>query len=282
MESIPHLPLATAVTASVDWYTATATSREDPDTLFRFGIELLRRDRARGNRAREKHWYGYTGPRTGYAFAGEGKWGACVWCVGDLADQTFDELRGLDCRITRLDHAVTLQLPETLEEVVEVVRDAFIAARDSLPNPPEWDYHHSSDGGSTFEVGKRANDIYGRVYDKHRQSRGAYPPGTYRWELEAKKPTSHAHASCMLASADRRGASGATVRSWFAQRYVPTPWADVAGDVLPRGTRERSDDERWRGWLDKQVRPSLARRGRVGREILISWLLQDYGGQEEE
>jgi hypothetical protein len=280
MHIVPRLPLARVVSAGVDWFTVTATPDEDVDALVRFGMALVRADRARGNRAHQNSWMGYAGERSTYAFWGDCSRGACVRAAGVLADEAFDELRGLRLRCTRLDHQVTVQFPEVLEDVVEAVRDAYIAAAPLLSNPPEWDYHHSSRGGSTFYLGRRANDLWGRIYDKHKQSGGAYPPATFRWELETKKPTSDAHRARLLASADRRATSAATVRAYCTARYVPAPWGDVDGDVLARPPAEQSDDERWRRWAERQVRPGFARRGPRGRDILIRWLLEDHGEGE--
>ncbi len=119
----------------------------------------------------------------------------------------------------------------------------------------------NSRGGQTLYLGSRKSDQFGRFYYKTAQAPLDYPTGTYRLEVEYKKPRSFAMFSNML-ECMKKGTPVPkmikdTVITWFLARGLKIDY-NSGGDVIPtQVSKTMTSDKKKIRWLRTAVAPSL-------------------------
>jgi Replication initiation factor len=113
-------------------------------------------------------------------------------------------------------------------------------------------------GGTSIFIGSRSSSHYLRCYDKHAESDGLYPKGSWRWEVELKGNASeHEHEWWRNASMDGRQCAG-LVSGAFHHYGLPVPWS-TSGRITQYSSVSRvADADRSLRWFETQVKPSVA------------------------
>lgn len=242
------------VSAGCDWLTLTAKSDEGKENLY--AGSLLLRDRAAREGQLFRTWRanGYVG------------WAAdhCVWA--ERRDSHIVRLQSawaqtyaasfLACaeNVPRVDYAVTVKLAQADTQVAKRLYLALLSHPKRGGRPTVNTLVESTNGGSTFYLGRRSSANFARVYDKGVESGTAAAGSLWRYELELKDPV----AQSSVAEFQREGASvvwvAAFVHSWFASRGVACPWSIDRNVSLPETPRE-SSAQRKLEWLRRSVRP---------------------------
>jgi DNA relaxase NicK len=141
-----------------------------------------------------------------------------------------------------------------------IAREYWVALGERGPTngkPAEYSLIQTSSRGDTLYCGRRASEHFGRVYDKHRETRGVYPDGAWRYEIEYKGQSAKEIVAFLGQTTDNESRIAAIVHKRFSKWGVETPW--VPSISLPRldGPNLPTDDERRLEWLRNQVRPAI-------------------------
>ena len=243
----------TLTEVSVDWLTATAPTGPEGIRLFDLGARLLASEAERGNPGRPTNFEGYHGTVSAHLFAGWRIDGACVRLGGRMARDWWRDVAGLATNITRLDIALTAKCEPPNPDYP---REVFIElpAHGSRPGRPvEYSLIQSRIGGQTLYCGRRASEHFGRIYDKHRESKGQYPDGTIRFEIEYKAQAAKEIAGYLKAGADTVPRLIGIMRRRMQDWGVLLPVSDPGIDWRPSPIEVRTTQESRMKWLNEQV-----------------------------
>ncbi len=113
--------------------------------------------------------------------------------------------------------------------------------------------------GTTVQLGKRQSDQIGRLYDKHVESKGRYPPGSLRAEVEYKGSLAESFHSRARRQAVAPADAATLVERWFRQRGVILGLADPRGADLAGPAIPNPDYQRALEWWRRGVQPGIRR-----------------------
>jgi hypothetical protein len=180
------------IAAGVDYMTVT-TKANSPELDFL--IPWFKREIAsaaeREGEVRDLSPQGYKGHMTEHLFAGVGKEGFMFRASSDIADDLAHSViqAGVPVHLTRLDVCVDSKGSE--RDDTFVARSRFYIRHEEAMRgggrSVRLDLVEGARGGDSITVGSRKARRYFRIYNKHLQSKGQYPVGTLRWELECKR-----------------------------------------------------------------------------------------------
>lgn len=127
--------------------------------------------------------------------------------------------------------------------------------------------------GITAYIGDGASDRLLRVYDKHSESEGDYPMGSWRWEIQYRKARAFNVARKLLSGAALPQECLAAVCAAFASYRIDVPTICLPIGWKDAGIKHTSDDERRIAWLRKSVSPMIERlRDAHSTDVLLSAL----------
>jgi hypothetical protein len=243
----------------VDWITVNADDDDQADELYRTARALQAEQVDAGNRLHDWRIRNYIGKSTRHCRYGVAKGRVRVELSGELADRYWLQLVGLATQVRRLDTKVDV---EFARDVRDLARQAYDAPGVPLgPNLPAITKQLivGTGGGQTCYVGHMGGGRLGRLYDKSAESRGEYPPNTWRWELQEKTP--HSGTACgFLGRVDDVPRAIAAYVSAFYTRHGVVPWFTADSVDLPViARRRRTDMSTYCAWLGVQVAPGVRR-----------------------
>lgn len=252
---------ATLYDHGLDYVTATTTSRK----LFLDTVDLYQAVKvtleARGHREEPFGFQGYKGLKTGGIFIGEREQDFITQATGDDAKDWGTFLLGTGWRPSRLDVQVTGLFDRDREDLARQLVVGTLAQRESPENGTPWKVHldQGYGAGDTLYVGSKKSDRFGRLYDKHRESKGEYPIGSWRWEMQTRKHFAVLAFALIEEAEDPQAAIRGLVLDYFAAKGIPVPVdANFAPAELHLG-RAKTTDEQSLEWLAKYVRPTVRR-----------------------
>lgn len=161
--------------------------------------------------------------------------------------------------VTRLDVQVTALCPHPRWDEAN---DAFerIENDGNLARKARWHSRITTrPNGSTLYIGAPTSRRRLRLYDKHAEDPDTYPPGAWRYEVQARNGLARSLTASLASGDGGRLAGIATVHDCFRARGVQPRFRASGGGVLGSVQRTRSDDERALRWIDAQVRPTITR-----------------------
>lgn len=247
----------------VDWLTVTNNDPKNLYGLVNLGQELTKLCERNNYKLSPWHWCGYSGQTTDHCRWGEREDGSILQISGPLADEWFDAayLQATNC--SRIDLAVTVRYDPQREGVAVETYGSGKEWADKRGTGPGYTLITNSRGGSTCYVGARISDLYGRCYDKWRESGEDAWRGCWRWEIEAKGKVAARCAGAIHSAAARPSAIGATVFRYFARRGCEPDWRMDHDDVPLLHIRPATNVATKLQWLERQVSPTV--RWLVGR-----------------
>jgi len=227
--------------------------------------------------ARPWSWMGYVGQSYGSAQAGSAAHG----CILQASGYAADELRALAPywdNVARCDIALDVWYDEDPGPLVrEYARLSADAARGQ--GARAWRVAHI-DGygrGDTTYLGARTSDLFVRIYDKMRESKGQQDfTNCLRYEVELKGQDAVAAWAPENRTPPGRHWLASFVLARLAERGVTLEIPDHL--VVPTAARppvRRASRESRLAWLENQVRPSIDRL--VADGVRLDYLRQLLG-----
>lgn len=241
----------------IDWLTLTNNDPKNLYGLANLGKELVTLCISNNYTADPWHWCGYSGESTPHCRWGEREDSAILQISGPMADDWFDAayLQATNC--SRIDLAVTVRYEPEREGIAGESYGNGKEWADKRGTGPGYTLITNSSGGSSCYVGARISDLYGRIYDKYRESADERYRGCWRWEVEAKGEIAKRCASAVHSSPTRASAIGGTVWRYFARRGCEPDWR-MGDDELPLlHIRPASNVATKLQWLERQVSPTV-------------------------
>lgn len=254
----------TVIEAQLDWLTCSFDEGQGADRVEAWSFSRAQREKRAGARELPFRLMGYEGWTIGRIRFGRRDGAALVQLSGDLAEQYAKELVPETDRVSRIDLAVTVQLPKRNDYLGE---DAYAEASNYRASHPAtalpW-IVQDDNNGCTMYVGKRASDRFLRIYNKAAEQIAQgdndgviHYERCWRYELEIKGRTSRTAALAVVAAEDRASHCQEQVHR-FCKLHGITPAFEVNQDVrLVPGFRRRSDYETRLAWLKKSVNPAI-------------------------
>lgn len=249
----------TVLESQVDWITATARTGHGGTELLDLGATILTEERSKGNYGRPTTFEGYHGTVSQHCFVGYRLDGACIRLGGSLARDRWSQVAHIATNVSRLDVAVTAaSQPGTDHLAIDYWRGtAGLARREG--RPLEYTLIQTRGAGDTLYCGRRSSERFGRIYDKHQESKGLYPRGAWRFELEYKGGPAKEVASRLAAAADVPRAILGIIENRYQEWGVITPWDTVTATFSDRAPRTPTDNESRMKWLTEQVSGTVER-----------------------
>lgn len=262
----------TLLSAGIDWVTATTEPGTRGHLVQAAAKRWVTQRIEEGHQKTSWTWNGYIGERADGISHGNRHDGTIVRLSGEPARAHGVQLITWADNVSRLDLQVT-----TLTENADTewatgalcqallhpsVKKGYIAA-----GIQEVHKH-----GATFTMGKRISDRYYRVYNKHLESRGEYPPGTWRWEIEFKRARADVIAAKLAEETNLPQAVAGLVGVCFLNYGVQIPCEWVPPGWRDQSPRHITTDERRLEWLRQAIRPLVERmyEGDKKKEVLDS------------
>jgi hypothetical protein len=246
-------------TPGVDWITLKAVVGPEAKHLYQTVRALQDEQAGEGNRIRPWAVAGYIGHSVRHIRYGVKAGAVRVELSGDPADRYWRELVQLATDVRRIDVKVDVTFPRDVGDLADRAYHAPpVPLGQNLP-AIEKSLWVGSTGGATCYVGRMGGDRFGRLYNKHAESRGEYPPHTWRYELQERTPFSGV-TSGYLRDVDELPRAIAAYVSAFYTRHGIAPWFKADRINLPAISRTRRTDlSAYRAWLRSQVAPGVRR-----------------------
>lgn len=243
--------------ARTDWITATAPSGQRAHALAEFADAMVSMEATKGDKLESWGFQSYRGWQAGDWRYGWGRHGCCVVVSHEASWLNASNLAELADHWSRIDYCVTVLDTSHSIEPDHDYWQAWPWRDRPLRQLAEIRRNQGMNGGNSVTIGSRASAYYFRCYDKFSESRGAYPRGTWRWELELKREASeNHHASWRSSPKDARYVMD-LIASDLKRYQLSVPWLpNSAVDREKRVHRERDADRILR-WLSAQVAPAV-------------------------
>jgi hypothetical protein len=249
-----HLPI---LEAGVDWITATRKRDNHFFELANFADLIMCQQVNSGDKCESWQFQGYKGFQAGPVRWGHGTHGAIAVFSGQLAATVIDRVAKLADHISRLDYQVTV-LDETFTmDPTEAYWDVANGLPLTTGYPPNLTRIQDRKGGRTISVGDRASAKYLRCYNKHVESKGDYPKGSWRFELELKREASENEHSLWAKELVPLDCQISTISTFLKGHHLAAPFSASGSRHIPGRIKRPRDADRILTWLTVQVRPSV-------------------------
>jgi DNA relaxase NicK len=252
------------IEAGIDWLTIGVTGARKVASLEVWTSLLQMHEAAAGYKRLPFSLMGYSGSSVGRVRYGKRDDLAIAQFSGELADDVAVRALSLADRVSRVDIAVTVRLPQPDPFLGETVYAQASNHRAEHPRSARPMLVQDDDGGCTAYLGKRTSDAYCRVYNKEAEEAASrVAPGDTRYrncwraEIEYKGRAAAAVANAAVASPARPDFCQRIVHEYLRTHGI-SPWFPVDGDrVLISGSRRRSDHQTRMAWFRSAVAPAI-------------------------
>jgi hypothetical protein len=255
------------LSTGIDWITT--TTKEDIHRIFVTAIanHWIETQRTAGHDVHDFAWQGYVGSRTEGVSFGHRDDGTLVRLSGDMARLHGHVLAGRADHVSRLDLQITLQDENVSRDWAEIAADVMSTDRRVSDGATALSVISSNRSKSSLYLGRRISDRFYRIYDKHSESKGAWPEGSWRFEIEYKGKRAEHWADVIGGGASEPSDTRQIVTDAFRDYGFALPTAPLPRlwhDVSPRPI---TTDERRLHYLGTCVRP------------MVQKLIEAYGPQ---
>lgn len=245
------------IEARIDWLTCTAPNGQRAHDLAAYADEHCAMEAAKGDKLESWGFQSYRGWQCGDWRYGWGRHGACVVVSHQPSWDFAPDLAALANHWSRIDYCVTVLAGDVPIAPDEDYWEAWPWRDNPMRQLAELRRNQGMLGGNSLTIGSRASAEYFRCYDKFQESRGAYPRGAWRWELELKREMSESHQASWRQSPKTSRYVLDLISTEMARYKLAVPWrADSEVDRTKRIGRERDADRIIR-WLSTQVAPAV-------------------------
>lgn len=229
--------------AGVDWITCTQAGRTSGNSLRDVAEAIVEEEAKRGNDKLSSKLQGYHGKRAGGATFGVRYDGYICQLRGETARDHWQRLMPHASNVSRLDVQATFRF-ETPQK--DLMRRAFNRARLAKMKPgrrPGFRLTWDTKRGQTLNFGSRSSAIFGRMYDKGRESKSELADLLVRQEVEYKSEPAISAANRLYKSPDVRLLAAGLACGEFRDRGIITH-PMLNGEVENARVATRSDDAR--------------------------------------
>lgn len=243
--------------ARIDWISAYARRSTKADELRELAKASLGAEEKAGDKRKPWTFHAFRGEICGSWRYGEGESGTIIQVSGKEASLFPKAIAELSDHWARVDYCVTILDENAVLKPTLSLWQEFGRENEQQARPTRASLLQINDGSSTLYRGSRSSARFGRVYDKYRESNGAYPEGSWRWEFEAKRHIAKEERERWLTKHwGPEYAMGAVQLAW--KRWgIGVPWR---ADQLPAWrpeTKHQREADRLLEWLRTSVRPSV-------------------------
>jgi len=255
------------LSTGIDWITTTTKSNVRNLIVSRITEYWIAQAKTAGHDVHDFAWQGYVGSRTEGISFGERADGTLVRLSGEAARMHGAILAGRVDHVSRLDLQITVQDENISRDWSEIAADVMSTDRRVSDGTTALSVISSNRSKSSLYLGRRISERYYRIYDKHAESKGAWPEGSWRFEVEYKGKRAEHWAEVIRSGASEPGDTRQIVTDAFRDYGFALPTAPlprVWHDVSPRPI---TTDERRLHYLGTCVRP------------MVQKLVEAYGPQ---
>jgi len=245
--------------AGVDWITATCSDRERGQALLTKAAVWMMTERHGGSEQVVWSRYGYDGFQCGAVQLGSRDDGVLVRLSGPTAWQYWERVMDYATHVSRLDLQMTVRTQSNgARQITSHYKSAMRAKRRKVIRRAVSLYR-SDDDSATLYLGKRASDLFCRIYEKGKESKLDHYRDAVRYEVECKNEQAHQTALRLKNSGDQRRYAIGFVSAYLTEaRCCPRGLGQVRLSSIRAPTKANDDRSRLL-WLAIQVRPVLQR-----------------------
>lgn len=242
----------------IDWITATATHKTSARKLYLEGTRLLE-DEARSGNDRH-HWsmQGYQGFKCGSVQVGTRHDGGIVRLSGGYANDHWTTVFKKADNVSRLDVQVTIKPDNGASRFIQQTYKRACRYSSSLTRGPEVKSFRSLRSGNTVYLGSRKSEVFGRCYDKWRESKLDHYAECVRLEVEMKERLA-LRAAAGLYDSRRPATDMLGIVYYFFQKRAGATWTAVNMPTFIKGRRSATDRERQLEWVRTACAPTIKR-----------------------
>lgn len=239
------------VDAGIDYITVTANEEKTAVPLGLLADRLQRKERKQGFDVHTWGFSGYKGWQCGEAQFGIRHDGAIVRLSSGLAHDFWRQAYEHSNHVSRVDYQVTVKgkisAPALVQKQFRRMRKWFLAC-EGRPEPKCIVGPH---GAETINSGARTSDVYGRMYDKGKESQQVEYQDCARCECEFKGPLAGVAALAAFNEEDPLPTIVGGVRHFFVARGGALELSYKAC-AFQRPLRTSDDEKRLR-WVRNAV-----------------------------
>lgn len=224
---------------SVDWITLTTGVDPDAETAYEKAKALAAERVTAGDDLQPWGAHGYRGWGTPHLRFGYKDGDTLVELSGALAEKYWREFYPLALNVPRIDSCVTVTFPNETRELAQLGWDAPRVRPGPGLRAIGKQIVRGTDGGQTLYVGSPKSRRYGRLYDKTTESRGEWPPNSWRWEVQERRDLGCTTAGRLYHADDVHRAIRSSVHGFYRYHGIH-PWFDADGPSVFAPTRRAS------------------------------------------
>ncbi|AXH78371.1 MAG: replication initiation factor [Circular genetic element sp.] len=243
------------LSSGIDWITVTSTDRKNNISMATKAAQLVRYEIQNGNIRKPWGMSGFTGWKAGSIQFGKRDDELIVRLGSNLAHDNWRFFYALANNCSRIDLECTTRTDADAHRRVrrhwkEATRYQQQRARQAFVG-----HYSGNDKSETLYLGRRVSDIFGRIYDKGRESKLDHYQNAVRYEIELKGARARDTAAQLYAEPSEIPAVCSRVAGFLKKRGVVLPrcWASEYHLGRPRPACDR---DRMLAWMQKAIRPS--------------------------
>jgi hypothetical protein len=247
------------VSAGIDWITLTATDSTICRAMGEFFDNVAANDKRLGYATVRGGAYGFYGWKARHGLLGR-KDDRSMLQVSSEAAKTAYVLAYEGGHCTRLDIQVTLRVAPGQVQAMLARLEAEVRSHKPVRGlRPKVKSINGDNGPETILVGRRASDVYMRLYDKFEESKEEQYRDTVRLELELKGKAAQGIWEKVRKHGNQHKYLLGVLKAYLARRGVSVEEIPFDADVQAIPPKEKTSLERTIGWLAKGVAPSVAK-----------------------
>ena|SRR5215472_826363 len=257
VERISSVMVTKSVFTGVDYVRLTA---DQHDVLGRWEDIVLPEYVAEERAGRKPHmrWIlGYYGRVGEHCFVGARDDGCMIQLSGALAWHRWYDASNHSGKCTRMDLQVTRPVNDEPGLYIRTMYEIGKAAAKRPGRPQELTLTDTPSGAKMLTVGSRQSMLYGRMYDKGRESGLDEYQGCVRWEVEVKGQSAIDLCAWMRQNKSEPYVCQSMVRNFYEERGMPPTWEDLLQEDVPPPVKRTRTDQTKIAWLAAQVAPTL-------------------------
>lgn len=241
----------------VDYLRLTATDHEPFPAWDAILLPEYLAEEQAGKKPIYRWMLGYYGRMGEHCFLGKNDTGCMIQLSGGLAWDRWYDAGNHSPRCTRMDLQVTWPVDDDPGLYIRLMYEDGKAFPNANGRPPALQLTDTPTGAKMLTVGSRQSMLYGRMYDKGRESKIPEYDGCVRWEIEVKAEEARDLNAYMREHKSEASTTRAIVKDFWSRRGMTPFWDTYEGmQGKPPVKRTRTIDTKL-AWLKTQVAPTL-------------------------